>query len=510
MVTIDSNPNENPSEISTAIAVKPIVVETSASEPETVTEKPAPVEEESTAQETSPEDIKLFKGDTVEEEKTSTPPVIDPTIVSDSGTVLPDDREIVKDFTPQMVQRGTENDEPQPVESAGGGVSDPETMADGDPRIYQSGAGGSSSLGVTVHNNLFKTDLDVRGFGITAISKKPSRKVSEIALFAVDDLSGKIGNLKPNDPGYLRAATYRAQTVFSTIHGNFFNSGKRAISISPAIVGSTPRTAGPGMAVAADMIPIYADPIYQVIEIEDSSLAEVIQQLEDGKTPSNILYSVPDENGYSPIQITRESDSDDYQISIDNDRLVLKVEKLSDPSIDTPIGAKSQSSPAGRVFDLTYDWGKNFQGNLATRGDSLYNNQVGFYEVTYSDGSLLVNGTIVKPGDANYAQEAIKRAVANAEFLAGKGENKGLTIAGGKIYAPVVVSQGTLEEFLSRNPSNSGGENDIHAYFNYVGANPDRVDHFRLLGDNTFAFEDKFGGGDRDYNDLIIKMDFTV
>jgi hypothetical protein len=61
---------------------------------------------------------------------------------------------------------------------------------------------------------------------------------------------------------------------------------------------------------------------------------------------------------------------------------------------------------------------------------------------------------------------------------------------------------------LTRNPTNVGGETAPHAYFNYVGANTDRVDHVKLLGDNKFGFEDLLGGGDRDYNDAVVQ--FTV
>jgi hypothetical protein len=34
------------------------------------------------------------------------------------------------------------------------------------------------------------------------------------------------------------------------------------------------------------------------------------------------------------------------------------------------------------------------------------------------------------------------------------------------------------------------------AYFAYQGINQDAVDHVRVLGNNTFGFEDLFGGGD--------------
>jgi hypothetical protein len=36
--------------------------------------------------------------------------------------------------------------------------------------------------------------------------------------------------------------------------------------------------------------------------------------------------------------------------------------------------------------------------------------------------------------------------------------------------------------------------------------NSDKVDHIRLLGNNLWGFEDLTGGGDRDYNDMIVKL----
>ena len=36
--------------------------------------------------------------------------------------------------------------------------------------------------------------------------------------------------------------------------------------------------------------------------------------------------------------------------------------------------------------------------------------------------------------------------------------------------------------------------------------NADKADHVRLLGDNKFGFEDLWGGGDRDFNDVILQI----
>jgi Domain of unknown function (DUF4114) len=173
------------------------------------------------------------------------------------------------------------------------------------------------------------------------------------------------------------------------------------------------------------------------------------------------------------------------------------------------IGTKSQGLAEGRTYDLTDYAGKALKVDVNTKGDAAYTNNIGFYVVTdVLTGTIkLANGSTLKPGDSNYAIEAIKSAV----LQAGKIDSKlGLDVSGGSVYAPVVVAQGSLADFAAKNPTNSGDGNAIHAYFNYIGANPDKLDHFKLTGANTFAVEDQFGGGDRDFNDLIVNASFKT
>jgi Domain of unknown function (DUF4114) len=184
------------------------------------------------------------------------------------------------------------------------------------------------------------------------------------------------------------------------------------------------------------------------------------------------------------------------------------VGTVTPPAATNAIGTKSQSFTQ-RTIDLTDYAGQALKLDVVSNGDAAYTNNIGFYAVEDAlTGTIkLTNGTTLKPGDANYAVEAVKRAV----LQVGKIDSKlGLDITGGQIYAPVVVAQGTLTDFVNRNPTNGGNGNVIHAYFNYIGANPDNFDHFRLTGANTFAVEDLYGGGDRDFNDLIVSANFRT
>ncbi len=333
--------------------------------------------------------------------------------------------------------------------------------------------------GVSIDNNLFKTDLTTKGFGVKALSQKPSSKVNEIGMFAVDDTTGKIGTLVPGSTEYLKAALGSAKSIFSTLAGDFFNTNKQEFAVDPS-------------------------KNYQFFQIQDGSISDLQQQIDNGKTPANILFSLPDKDGNSPIQVTNNADGSGYNVSINNSELVLDVLKLGGAVVETAIGSGSQRAPEGRTIDLTAFAGQTLKADIVTKSSAAYTNNVGFYAVEDAIGTIkLDNGKSVKPGDDNYAAEAVK----NALLQVGKTDSKAdQNIAGGRIYAPVVISQGSFDDFLNKNASNGGGKNDVHAYFNYIGANSDKVDHFRLIGSNTFGVEDMYGGGDRDFNDLVVSM----
>jgi alkaline phosphatase len=339
----------------------------------------------------------------------------------------------------------------------------------------------ASVAGVALNKNLFKTDSTYKGFGVNAVSQKAGGKVSEIGLFAVDDATGKIGGVAPGAAGYLKLAMDSAKSIFATLDGSFFSTGKREIALDP-------------------------NKTYQFFEVQDGSIAEAQQQIASGKTPTNLLFALPDASGNSSFKVTTNSTNDGYKVSVNNDELVLAVSKLAGANPITVIGAKSQGLAQGRVIDLSDAAyvGKTLKADITTKSDAAYNNTVGFYVVEDALlGTIKTATGILKPGDANYAAEAIKSAILSANKTDSKLNQD---LSGGKIYAPVVVAQGTLADFTNKNSTNGGDGNQIHAYFNYLGANPDKLDHFRLIGNNTFGVEDFYGGGDRDFNDLVINL----
>ena len=81
-------------------------------------------------------------------------------------------------------------------------------------------------------------------------------------------------------------------------------------------------------------------------------------------------------------------------------------------------------------------------------------------------------------------------------------------IEGGQMLSAFIVVDGTIDEYLAA-AATADTSDDLHIFFTHMGVNADSGDHVKLLGDNTFGFEDTMGGGDGDFDDIIVKAIFS-
>ena len=188
----------------------------------------------------------------------------------------------------------------------------------------------------------------------------------------------------------------------------------------------------------------------------------------------------------------------------DTNNLVLAVKVLGDNLQDRKSG--------NNLFDFTRDFTQASMPNLAfgtinakfteVSAQASYHNYAGLYRVDDVSGKI---GNL-NPGDAGYMTAALQRSKElnrGVEF-----DREGISaknLDGGYIYAPFVVADGTVDQVLNSSDPKAAPR----VYFNYVAANADGFDHIKPLGANKFGFEDTWGGGDQDYNDLIFKVEAT-
>jgi len=105
------------------------------------------------------------------------------------------------------------------------------------------------------------------------------------------------------------------------------------------------------------------------------------------------------------------------------------------------------------------------------------------------------DGKILHPGDAGYAAAALRPDNLVTELANFQVGNKQVS------SNQIEVSESTVLAPFARVNNNT--------FFAYGAANTDGLAHFRSFGKNLIGLEDTKGGGDRDYDDLILQFSFS-
>ncbi|MEA5513951.1 Ig-like domain-containing protein [Nodularia sp. UHCC 0506] len=309
-----------------------------------------------------------------------------------------------------------------------------------------------------------------------------SDQVNELGVFVVDDHQGTINGIAPNSPGYTQAALERAKVIFSVLSDppNGFNQTNlsRLVEFNSGdqlrffLVKNT----------TIDAVSSGSSPLSAIIFGAPST--QKIETLSDG------TYKISWEGG---------SGVDDFR------DLVVQA---SATNTFLPLGTRLQNNPQGELIDFREITGQVRAEFILSR-EANFDNLIGFYKIVDVDGGIDIDGNGIvdfRPGDAGYTKAAIENRIVGLDMTV---NNQGTAtlitnLDGGEIYAPFIIANGRPEAILDNNPNN-----DPSVYFAFVGANPGRVDHIRLLGNNIWGFEDLPLGGDLDYNDIVVQGNFS-
>jgi Domain of unknown function (DUF4114)/FG-GAP repeat len=318
-----------------------------------------------------------------------------------------------------------------------------------------------------------------------AIAGSNSPLVNEFGVYTVDDATGKIDGIAPGQAGYARKALERGQVILSTIANapnGFSNSSLNSLLEFPS------------------------DSNVRFYLVKNSTTENVLGNI----TPiTDVLLSDPSNQKITSLNNNAFSlawkDSSGNRTN-DFQNLVVTIQLTDDP---LPLGASLQSRPQGELIDLR-DAKQRVKADFVVNREASFNNFVGFYKLADENGGIDTNGDgkgDILTGQAGYAQAAIRQRVAGIDLLV---NNQGTasytgTFEPGSIFAPFIIINGRPDAILDSNPNN-----DPAVYFSFLGANTDKVDHIRLLGNNTFGFEDLAGGGDKDFNDIIVKASLSL
>jgi hypothetical protein len=169
----------------------------------------------------------------------------------------------------------------------------------------------------------------------------------------------------------------------------------------------------------------------------------------------------------------------------------------TDPGLNALI---SQAQGLAPVLDLSaFTAAQSLSGTVAMGREAAFNSSSGFYRTLDVWGAVLAADGItrIQPGDSGYAAAALRTsnlidAFSNLSVADDQTSSRSFSaITGGSFLAPFAQVNG-------------------NTFFAYGAANTDGLSHFRSLGNNLFGLEDIIGGGDKDFDDVVIGFNFTT
>ncbi|MEC4883377.1 MAG: DUF4347 domain-containing protein [Scytonema sp. PMC 1070.18] len=376
-----------------------------------------------------------------------------------------------------------------------GGVSD--TTINGGETAFSST---TDTAAITVHNKISTPNTPVKLNQVSesvfqfegngqptlevSLTGSSSSSVNELVAFVVDDQNGTINGIAPGGQDYLQAALAKAKVVFSTIANvpNGFDTNlKRTLEFN----------SGDSLGFA-----LIRNSSLDAVRSGETSLTNVLV--------SNTIVNRVTNLGNGEFSLNWNDASGNSATNLQD--LAVKIRATDEP---LPLGVSIQGDEQAELIDVR-DATTPLNAEFILHREAAFDNFVGFYRVADVNGGIDTNGdgTVdLLPGDAGYTQAAIQGRVAGIDLSVSNQSRATFTgtFEPGAIFASFMIVDGTPDAILDSNSSN-----DPAVYFSFLGANSDRVDHIRLLGNNTFGFEDLAGGGDRDYNDVIVKVNFNL
>ncbi len=292
---------------------------------------------------------------------------------------------------------------------------------------------------------------------------------NEVGVYVVQDDSGRVNGLLPSDPGYTDAALQNATIVFSSGQG----AGAR-----------NELTFTTGVRLAFYLA-------------QDDTTANVRNDNPQNQVGSGslIFFSV---DGPNPDQFdhVRDQTLGDRSMEIAWEDLTGGGDQDFNDVVFTvgTVGEKAAPTPGqkGQTVSTTF--------SVVSR-EAAFKNEVGMFVTDDASGRL---GSL-SPGDSGYANAALSSATRRVLFTGDQGAGATATadLPGGGFVGFYIVVNGTTDQALAQNPP--GGPT---VFFSFPAANPDNFDHLRWLSATDFAFEDLLGGGDQDFNDVVVRIQF--
>lgn len=338
-------------------------------------------------------------------------------------------------------------------------------------------------------SNVIRPGLNTDSQLTISLTDSHLEDASEVVLIRADAADGSVNGVGIEEEGYLAAAKEEAQVIFSVLKEDDF--------VADFVFERT--------------VDIASDDYLNFAVIEGGSLQDALND----PTSVEVRFGAQILSGEALSENqTRSVNNAPIRIGLDDFSTVSGEEDVAEGvelaiqlgDRTSTIGSALQTgAPDSELIDLTAETG-TLTAEFSIYREAELDNIIGFFAVENAAGQIRnQKGELLSPGQVGYVEAAIRNRIA-VEL---SGTNQKTTrytaqIEGGQLLSSFIANSNSLE-----NLSDADSLNDPNVFFVHASANSDRQDHVRLLGDNTFGFEDSINGGDQDFNDLIVKVNFS-
>ena len=161
--------------------------------------------------------------------------------------------------------------------------------------------------------------------------------------------------------------------------------------------------------------------------------------------------------------------------------------------------SSSQSQGNGPDFMIDLSSVSSISTTVQASRSASYNTDLFFYRVADAQGSVVdqLTGIWIKPSLSDEYKAAVQASKVSNITLS-RQDN----VSASESFT--LQSDGYMLGLVAT-VANTG-----NTFYSFTAANADGYNHFKYLSANKVGFEDVFGGGDRDHNDLIIDLSFAA
>ena len=215
-----------------------------------------------------------------------------------------------------------------------------------------------------------------------------------------------------------------------------------------------------------------------------------------GTAPSDWDGSLTVVRSLSPVQTLPASGIAGARLQLGSGSgLQIELEAQAKPQDLNSVVARSQTQAP--VLDFRGLAGLTMEANIEVAREAAFTSVVGFYAIDNLDGSIRdpLSGALIAPGDSAYGSLAF--ANRSLDLVGFSSVNRtststSLNLSESRLLAP----------YASVADPNRG----LQTFYAFPAANPYGVNHFKSFGNGVIGLEDQAGGGDLDYDDILIHL----